>query len=79
MDMRFGTWNIRSLYRAGAPRTVVEKISEYKLDLVEIQEVRWDKCGTEPAGEYTFLYGKGNENHELGTRFLHIGENDISS
>jgi hypothetical protein len=23
--------------------------------------------GTEPAQEYIFVYGKGNENHELGT------------
>jgi hypothetical protein len=32
-----------------------------------VLEVRWEGGGTEPAGEYTVFYGKGNENHELGT------------
>jgi exonuclease III len=43
MDMRFGTWNVRSMYRAGSLRTVAEEVSKYKLDLVGVQEVR---CGT---------------------------------
>jgi hypothetical protein len=37
---------------------------------VGVQEVRWEGSETEPAGEYTFFYGKGNENHELGTGFF---------
>jgi hypothetical protein len=39
MDMRFGTWNARSMYRVGTLRTVAEEISKYKLDLVGVQEV----------------------------------------
>jgi hypothetical protein len=59
------------MYRAGLLMAVVEEISKYKLDLVKVQEVRCDRGGTEPAGEYIFFCGKGNTNHELGTVFLH--------
>jgi hypothetical protein len=68
--MRFGTWNVRSMYRAGSLRVVGEEISKYKLDLLGVQEVRWDGCGTERAGEYTYFYGKGNEYDELSTGFF---------
>jgi hypothetical protein len=40
MDMRFGLWNVRSLYRMGSLITVSREVSKYMLDLVGVQEVR---------------------------------------
>jgi hypothetical protein len=61
MEMRFGTRNVRSLYRAGSLMIVSRELARYKLGLVRVQEVRWEGNGTEPVGEYTFFYGKGKE------------------
>jgi hypothetical protein len=59
MNMRFGAWNMRSLYRAGSLMTVSWKLSRYRLNLMGVQEVIWEGSGTAPAGEYTFSMEKG--------------------
>jgi hypothetical protein len=36
----------KSLYRSGSLMTVSRELARYNLDLVGVQEVRWDKGGT---------------------------------
>jgi len=70
--MRFGTWKVRSLYRAGSFTAAARELAIYKLDLVGVQEVRLDREGTVRAGNYNLFYGKGNETHQFGTGiFVH--------
>jgi hypothetical protein len=41
----------KEFVRAGSLMAVSRKLSRYKLDLLAVQEVRWEGGGTEPAGE----------------------------
>jgi hypothetical protein len=56
--MRFGTWNVRSLYRSGIFTAAARELATYKLHLVGVQEVRWDERGTERADDYNFCTEK---------------------
>jgi hypothetical protein len=40
--MRFGTWDVRSLYRTGSFTASARELTRYKLYLVGVQVVRWD-------------------------------------
>jgi len=53
--IKIGTWNVRSLYRAGSFKAAARELAKYKLDVVGVQEVRWDKGGTVRAGDYDFF------------------------
>jgi hypothetical protein len=59
MSTRFGIQNVRSLYRASLPMTVVIELSKYKLELVKCIMSVGTEGGTKPASNYTFFYGKG--------------------
>jgi hypothetical protein len=50
--------------------TVSRELARYVIVSSGSAAVRWEAGGTKPAGEYTFIYGKGNENHELGADFF---------
>jgi len=72
-DIRFGTWNIRSLYGSGSLTAATRELVTYKLELVGVQEVRWDKGGPVRAKDCICLFGKEKENHQLETGlFVHL-------
>ncbi len=73
-DMRFGTWNGRSLYRVGSLTAAARELARYKLDLVGVQEVRLANGGAVRTGDYNFFYGKGNKNHQWEQDFLYTTE-----
>jgi hypothetical protein len=57
-DMRFDTWKVRRVYRAGSLTAAFMELARFKLDLVGVQEVRWDKGGTVRAKKYIFSMEK---------------------
>ena len=67
--MRFGTWNVGSLYRACSPTAAATEFTRYHSYLVNVQGFMWDTVGTIRVGDYNFFYGKGNEIHQLGAEF----------
>ena len=42
-DIKLGTWNVRSLFRARSIKAAARELARYKLDVVGVQEVSWDK------------------------------------
>jgi hypothetical protein len=51
-------------------RAAARELARCGLDLVGVQEVRWDTGGTVSAEDYNFFYERGNENHQLGTAYF---------
>ena len=54
MDMRFGTWNVWSLYRVGALGLVTSEIDRFRMDLIG-HDVRWEGSGN---FEYFILWAR---------------------
>jgi hypothetical protein len=53
--VRCGTWSVRAVSLTAA---AARELPKYKLDLMGIQEVTWDKGGTVKAEDYNFFYKK---------------------
>ena len=78
--MKFGTWNVRGLYRSGSlTAAAARELARYKLDLVGVQEVTWGKRGHGKCrGLYFFLW-KRKRISSIGNRIFCTSHNSISS
>jgi len=64
-DLQIGTWNVRSLFKAGALTTSLSCLERYEIDITAIQEVRWTSSGSLKSQGLTLFYC-GLDKHEQG-------------
>jgi exonuclease III len=71
-DLRIATWNVLSLYRSGAYRTLGDVMKNNKVDIVMVQEVRLVGNEVLESKEctFSFYYSCHTEKHIFGTGFL---------
>ncbi|KAL4113922.1 hypothetical protein QTP88_017474 [Uroleucon formosanum] len=68
---RIGTWNIRSLYKPGALKSISDAIKKYKNVLITaLQEIRWPEGSVKTEGMTLFYSGNKNGRHINGVGFL---------
>ena len=65
--LRIGTWNVRTLYKAGNLDKGIQEMKNMKLDIMGISETRWTESGKITTGNHTMIYSRGIEHtHRLG-------------
>ncbi|KAL4084248.1 hypothetical protein QTP88_028073 [Uroleucon formosanum] len=69
MALHIGTWNVRTLFKTGSMNCMVREIERYKVKLVALQEIRWSDTGSINTSDTIILYGKCDNQRQLGTGF----------
>jgi hypothetical protein len=44
-------------------KTAAVQLAKYNLHLVSVQDVKWEKGGSQPTDDYTFFHGNVTVNH----------------
>lgn len=66
-----GTWNVRNLCRFCSLTEAARELARCKLDLVRVEDVRWDKGVTASAGIIIFLWKKKRKSSIGNKIFVH--------
>lgn len=68
-NLRIGTWNVRTLYKAGKLENLVQEAEIMKLDILGIAETRWTDADFIELENHIFIHS-GGDRHERGVAFL---------
>ncbi|PNF38233.1 hypothetical protein B7P43_G11852 [Cryptotermes secundus] len=76
MDYSLGTWNVKTLNKLGAMKSVLEQIDKYNMKITAIQEIRWLGKGIMDIlyilyyRNILYVSGKTEGNKEFGVAFV---------
>lgn len=69
-QLRFATWNVRTLVTPGASDILSDELTKYNIDVIALQETHWPDEGLVVTNDYIIYYsGTKNNDHHKGVGF----------
>jgi len=62
------------MYRSGSRTGAARELARYKLDLVSVEEVRWDKGSAVRAGDFIVFLRQKKLKSSIGNRIFYTTE-----
>ena len=68
--IRIGTWNVRTLLKAGKMEEAARELQKYDIEILILQESRWSEEGSIENEHYIFYYSGKAKQGKNGTKFI---------
>jgi len=70
-EMTLATWNIQTMLKPGRMKEIMEEIGKARVDIVAVQEIRWQGQGRIGKKDFSLFYGGPKERTgRYGTGFI---------